>query len=687
MSMSGLFSAVSGMRAAQTNLYVTGHNMANHSTRGFTRQMVHQAHFNSRTIGQSPMTGPMQIGMGTSMNGIRQVRDHFLDVRFRETVPRLAYWEVRNGTHSEMDAIFGELEGHYRLHLSLEQLNSALNELINDTPSRDTRSNFVSQANTFIDRANAAQRATFEYQMQLDLDIRRSVQRINQLLTDINHLNQRIMQERNFGQNPNDFMDLRNNALDELATIIDITFIEVPGGSVNVMTAHDGHALLMNGSVHQVGLRQSAPMSPFVEPVFTAQDRVLEFQEEARSLFRWDRLSRNYTVDNGGKVGSLLSMLSSRGLTHTNYRSHPVEEQIDIRNRVDMTGAVSALMPAVVPPSLAGLDALLGEWDDFLTNATFTGFGPPATTRTFEQVVLSSRFERPLDINAQIASEVATHAPGITPAAVEAARQGVAQALADGDITAEEAAQMNAFLNSLTSTRPSGNFAVEIMQDFDLIPMRRFDMNVGVIPRIQSQFDTLVNDMVNMFNNSLTQPFYVDGVYRMPVNQHGHYHGQITPPFSAAEPADLRLFIQIRPGEGYTLGNIILNPIYLEQGGGSHLPLTFAGESDNRLLLHMMNEWNSPRVRFDNWEPKSFNFFYRNMITEMGTGGSEARGDLLATMEEVEMVQHRRMSVSAVSLEEEMSAMIRFQHAYNSSARMISMMDSMLERLVNIGRA
>jgi len=683
--MSGLHAAVSGMRAAQTNLYVTGHNMANHSTRGFTRQMVHQAHFNSRTIGMSAMQGPMQIGLGTSMNGIRQVRDHFLDVRFRETVPRLAYWEVRTGAHMEMDAIFGELEGHYRLHVSLEQLNAALNELINDTPSRETRSNFVAQANTFIDRANAAQRATLEYQIQLDQDIRRSVQRVNQLLTDIHDLNQRIMRERAFGQNPNDFMDLRNNALDELATIIDITFIEVPGGSVNIMTAHGGQQLLMNGFINHLGLRQAAPMSSFVEPVFTSQDRVLEFHESAPALFNWNSLSRNYTMGNGGQMGSLLSMLSSRGLTHTNYRSHPVEEAIDIQNRVDMTGAISALMPVAVPPSLADFNTILTQWNDFLANADFGGFAPPNTNRTFQQVVMSSRFERPSDINAQIASELAAHAPGINPTSIEDARLSVAQALAIGDITAEEAAQMNIFLNSMESTRPGGNFAVEIMQDFDLVPMRRFDMNHGVIPQIQSQFDTLVNTMVNMFNDNLTQPFYVNGVNMgLPRNEHGYYHGQIVPP--STTPWDLRLFVQIREGEGYTLGNLRINPLYSLQGGGSHLPLAFEGESDNRLLLHMMNQWNSPIVQFNNWEPKSFNFFYRNMITEMGTGGAEALSHMRATVEEVEMVQHRRMSVSAVSLEEEMASMIRFQHAYNSSARMISMLDSMLETLINVGR-
>jgi len=41
------------------------------------------------------------------------------------------------------------------------------------------------------------------------------------------------------------------------------------------------------------------------------------------------------------------------------------------------------------------------------------------------------------------------------------------------------------------------------------------------------------------------------------------------------------------------------------------------------------------------------------------------------------------MSVSSVSLDEEMSNMIQFQQAYNASARMVSVMDEMLDKIIN----
>ena len=46
-------------------------------------------------------------------------------------------------------------------------------------------------------------------------------------------------------------------------------------------------------------------------------------------------------------------------------------------------------------------------------------------------------------------------------------------------------------------------------------------------------------------------------------------------------------------------------------------------------------------------------------------------------------MEQRRQSTSAVSLDEEMTNMIQFQHAYNASARMVTMIDEMLDKIVN----
>jgi flagellar hook-associated protein 1 FlgK len=75
--------------------------------------------------------------------------------------------------------------------------------------------------------------------------------------------------------------------------------------------------------------------------------------------------------------------------------------------------------------------------------------------------------------------------------------------------------------------------------------------------------------------------------------------------------------------------------------------------------------------------------FYRNFIDTMATRTHTAMGYLATSLEEMNFLDNRRMQISGVSLEEEMSNMIRFQHAYNASARMINTLDSMMDRIIN----
>lgn len=79
----------------------------------------------------------------------------------------------------------------------------------------------------------------------------------------------------------------------------------------------------------------------------------------------------------------------------------------------------------------------------------------------------------------------------------------------------------------------------------------------------------------------------------------------------------------------------------------------------------------------------SFQNYYESIIGGMAVDSQEAKR--LTSNSEVlrGAVEVRRQSVSAVSLDEEMTNMIQFQHAYNASARMITMQDEILDKIIN----
>ncbi len=75
--------------------------------------------------------------------------------------------------------------------------------------------------------------------------------------------------------------------------------------------------------------------------------------------------------------------------------------------------------------------------------------------------------------------------------------------------------------------------------------------------------------------------------------------------------------------------------------------------------------------------------FYRNIIGQLGIDSQESQrmkdnADLI-----LKQVDNRRQSISGVSLDEEMTNMIKFQQAYNAAARVVTTMDECLDKVIN----
>ena len=75
--------------------------------------------------------------------------------------------------------------------------------------------------------------------------------------------------------------------------------------------------------------------------------------------------------------------------------------------------------------------------------------------------------------------------------------------------------------------------------------------------------------------------------------------------------------------------------------------------------------------------------YFQGLIGQLGVDGQQAEKLQFNTATLLGAVEHRRASISSVSLDEEMTNMIQFQHAYNASARMITVVDETLDRIIN----
>lgn len=89
----------------------------------------------------------------------------------------------------------------------------------------------------------------------------------------------------------------------------------------------------------------------------------------------------------------------------------------------------------------------------------------------------------------------------------------------------------------------------------------------------------------------------------------------------------------------------------------------------NALLL------NGGTIDFDN--------YYNSMIIQMGVDGQQSARELENTELLIDKINARQDSISGVSLDEELVNLVKFQHAYNAAAKIITTMDELIDTIIN----
>ncbi|WP_400162310.1 flagellar hook-associated protein FlgK [Brevibacillus sp. TJ4] len=82
-------------------------------------------------------------------------------------------------------------------------------------------------------------------------------------------------------------------------------------------------------------------------------------------------------------------------------------------------------------------------------------------------------------------------------------------------------------------------------------------------------------------------------------------------------------------------------------------------------------------------ENTTLDSYYQNTISQLGVSAQEAIRNQANAEMLVDTVGNQRQSVSGVSIDEEMAELVKFQHAYSASARVMTSMDEILDRVIN----
>lgn len=315
-----LYTGTSGLRTSQAALNTTAHNLANTDTKGYTRQQL----LGSDTYYVDDGSG-FQIGLGTTAATIRQIRDIFMDKSYRTENSRTGFYEVQNDTVTEVEDLFGELEG-VEFQNTINEMWCSMQELQKEPESLVTRSTFLQTCVSFLERAQNIYTQLDEYQQMLNRKITDTVDRINEIGEQILVLNKKISRYEINGQQANDYKDERNNLLDELSGYVKITYKEAADGiDVNI----EGMQFITGAVLNRLETREIKKEVPYEDE---SGEEAIAYQgtglydvywQGSNSPKLYDTLE--YSPKQNSDMGSLKGLLITRGTYRADYTDIPIK--------------------------------------------------------------------------------------------------------------------------------------------------------------------------------------------------------------------------------------------------------------------------------------------------------------------------------------------------------------------------
>lgn len=246
----GFETAKKGLSVSQKALDITGNNLVNVKTPGYSRQRVDQVSVSPSTYSTRYATSRTGFaGQGVDVNGISQIRDSFLDKRFREEYGDVGYYDQYSAILSDIEAALDESVSNTGLKNAIKEVYTAISNFASNADSK-THANIVATAFKNITQvlhqfdtklANVAEQQKF--------DLQNSVTNVNSMFEKVASLNKTISEDlgtigqpRNEYYGPNELLDERNLLLDELSRYGDLSVQQNADGTVTL--SMNGHTVV-----------------------------------------------------------------------------------------------------------------------------------------------------------------------------------------------------------------------------------------------------------------------------------------------------------------------------------------------------------------------------------------------------------------------------------------------------------
>lgn len=693
---------LSGLSAAKTKLSVTGHNITNINTPGYTRQDTVQA---TRT---PQFSGAGYIGSGTSLTDIRRSYNEFLTTQLRSST---ALNSDVKAYKSQIDQLDGLLAGTTTgVTPSLQAFFSAMQTAAEDPANIPARQLVLAEAEGLARRFNNIYDNITSQNSFINKQLVTTTEQINRLAQTVGSLNAAISSAGTNGQQPNDLLDARDEAVRQLSTYVGVTVVVQDDNSFN-LSIGSGQPLVVGSTVNQL---QAVPGRG--DP----------------NTFEIDFISggsrQNITGSiSGGEMGGLLryrtevldptvNALGRLALSISSEVNSQLGQGLDLKGQVG-----AALFNNINDPKLAALR--VRPMADNISNAS----GSMNITNT--KLLTTSNYRLDFDgtnytarrlsdgANITVTADPVTGELSFTDSAgrdqgftlqmsgtpsagdrfvLEPTRRGAA----DLSVVLDQADQL-AFAGPFKAdaalqnkgTGSIGQPSVEMVLNPDSLPQANFvadDLSLDhlkAVGNISLRYDEASGSMV--FNTPLPAGVTITAI---PVEGQAAPAGITGLPITPGQTNQLSYAIEVDIA-GVKQSFTIQQTISGRPQNNDQFSVGFNqnGVSDNRNALKLADLQNKPVVGVDaNIKDVStgvsFTDGYGDMIERVGTLTAQARQDDVATGAILKQATDNRNSLSAVNLDEEAANLIQFEQYYNASAQIIQVARSLFDTLINTFR-
>lgn len=264
---------MSALNAAQAAIEMTGQNIANASTEGYTRQEILQ------TSNAGTYNGYGYIGNGTSIVGIERVYDEFLSTQANSTTTDLGTLSTYLSQIEQLDSLFANSE--VGVNAGMEAFFESVQSLTSDPTSLATRELVLTSAEALTSLFQSTDEALTNINEGVNTQINSSIEVVNAMAEQIAILNNAINTSAgsNNGVVPNELYDQRDLVVNELSEYVQLSVVE-EGNSFNIYVG-SGQPLVIGNNVNNLVAEQSPEDASKINVAFQNGGTTMVLNEES----------------------------------------------------------------------------------------------------------------------------------------------------------------------------------------------------------------------------------------------------------------------------------------------------------------------------------------------------------------------------------------------------------------------